>query len=72
MSLVSNSSGDGFTINLPSALPTEIDATGPFQMQVSALAYDSYVGVIGVGRITRGTLKPGQQVVVKTANGAQR
>ena len=50
----------------------EVDATGPFQMQVSALAYDSYVGVIGVGRITRGTLKPGQQVVVKTANGAQR
>ena len=50
----------------------EVDATGPFQMQVSALAYDSYVGVIGVGRITRGTLKPGQQVVVKNANGEQR
>jgi GTP-binding protein len=50
----------------------EVDATGPFQMQVSALAYDSYVGVIGVGRITRGTLKPGQQVVIKNANGKER
>ena len=43
----------------------KVDVDAPFQMQVSALAYDSYVGVIGVGRITRGTLKPGQQVVVK-------
>ena len=32
----------------------KVDLDGPFQMQVSALAYDSYVGVIGVGRITRG------------------
>ncbi|OUS12511.1 GTP-binding protein TypA [Gammaproteobacteria bacterium 53_120_T64] len=37
---------------------------GPFQMQVSALDYDSYIGVIGIGRISRGTLSPGQQVVV--------
>ncbi len=49
-----------------------VDPDGPFQMQISALAYDSYVGVIGVGRITRGTLKPNQQVVVKRADGAQR
>ena len=49
-----------------------VDADGPFQMQISALAYDSYVGVIGVGRITRGRLKPGQQVIVKRANGEER
>jgi GTP-binding protein len=49
-----------------------VDVDGPFQMQVSALDYDSYVGVIGVGRITRGKLKPGQQVVVKSANGDER
>ena len=49
-----------------------VDINGAFQMQVSALAYDSYVGVIGVGRITRGTLKPGQQVVVKAADGSER
>ncbi|WGO98060.1 translational GTPase TypA [Saccharophagus degradans] len=50
----------------------EVDPAGSFQMQVSALAYDSYVGVIGVGRITRGTLKPNQQVIVKSANGKER
>jgi len=50
----------------------KVDITGPFQMQISALAYDSYVGVIGVGRITRGTLKPGQQVVVKSADDKER
>ncbi|WP_066960216.1 translational GTPase TypA [Microbulbifer sp. Q7] len=44
--------------------PPEVDRDGPFQMQVSALDYNSYVGVIGVGRITRGTLKPNQQVVI--------
>jgi len=50
----------------------KVDIEAPFQMQVSALAYDSYVGVIGVGRITRGTLKPNQQVIVKSANGDER
>tara|TARA_B100000446_G_scaffold29101_1_gene24333 strand:- start:50523 stop:52397 length:1875 start_codon:yes stop_codon:yes gene_type:complete len=50
----------------------KVDPEGAFQMQVSALAYDSYVGVIGVGRITRGTLKPNQQVIVKSANGDER
>lgn len=50
----------------------QVDPEGTFQMQVSALAYDSYVGVIGVGRITRGTLKPNQQVIVKSANGDER
>lgn len=50
----------------------DVDPEGPFQMQVSALAYDSYVGVIGVGRITRGTLKPNQQVIVKSADGKER
>jgi GTP-binding protein len=50
----------------------KVDVEAPFQMQISALAYDSYVGVIGVGRITRGKLKPGQQVVVKAADGSER
>ena len=52
--------------------PPKVDINGPFQMQVSALAYDSYVGVIGVGRITHGQLKPGQQVIVKTADDKER
>jgi len=50
----------------------QVDPEGSFQMQVSALAYDSYVGVIGVGRITRGKLKANQQVIVKQANGDER
>ena len=50
----------------------EVDPEGSFQMQVSALAYDSYVGVIGVGRITRGTLSPNQQVIIKNAAGEER
>jgi len=40
------------------------DRDGPFQMQVSALDYDSYIGVIGIGRISRGTLRPGQVVTI--------
>ena len=50
----------------------QVDPEGSFQMQISALAYDSYVGVIGVGRITRGKLKANQQVIVKEANGDER
>ena len=42
----------------------DVDRDGPLQMQISALDYDSYVGVIGVGRITRGSLAPNQQVVI--------
>jgi GTP-binding protein len=52
--------------------PPEVNLEGGLQMQISALDYDSYVGVIGVGRITRGTLKPNQQVIVKSADGAER
>ena len=50
----------------------QVDIEGPFQMQISALDYDSYVGVIGVGRITRGQLRVGQQVVVKDADEKER
>jgi GTP-binding protein len=50
----------------------EVDIDGPLQMQVSALDYSSYVGVIGVGRITRGTMKPNSQVVIVGADGEYR
>ena len=50
----------------------KVDPEAPFQMQVSALDYDSYVGVIGIGRITRGKLTPNQQVVIKAADGKER
>jgi GTP-binding protein len=34
--------------------PPAVDVDGPFQMQISSLDYNSFVGVIGVGRIQRG------------------
>ncbi|NBV01470.1 MAG: translational GTPase TypA, partial [Burkholderiaceae bacterium] len=43
------------------------DPNGPLQLQISSIDYNSYVGKIGVGRIKRGTVKPGQNVVC--ANG---
>lgn len=52
--------------------PPSVDVDSPFQMQVSALDYSSYVGVIGVGRITRGSLKPNQQVIVASADGKEK
>ena len=34
--------------------PPDVDSEGPFQMQISSLAYSSYVGTIGIGRVNRG------------------
>ena len=40
------------------------DPDGPLQLQICSLDYSSYVGKIGIGRITRGRVKPLQDVVV--------
>ncbi|HET7060607.1 MAG TPA: GTP-binding protein, partial [Nitrosospira sp.] len=40
------------------------DSDGPLQLQISALDYSSFVGRIGIGRINRGRLRPGQEVMV--------
>ena len=50
----------------------QVDVDGPLQMQISALDYSSYVGVIGVGRITRGKLKPSTPVVIVDSDGKKR
>nr|WP_275661440.1 translational GTPase TypA [Shewanella sp. Isolate7] len=50
----------------------DADAEGAFQMQISQLDYNSYVGVIGVGRIKRGSVKVNQQVTVVAADGTTR
>ncbi len=42
----------------------EADVDGPLQFQVSALDYSSYLGRLGIGRIRRGKLKPGQEVAI--------
>mgnify|MGYP003957748469 FL=1 len=50
----------------------DVDSTGPFRMQVSALDYSSYVGVIGVGRIERGSVRTNSNVTILSADGTQR
>lgn len=47
----------------------KVKGDGPLQMQISALDYNSYVGVIGVGRIARGVVKNNMQVVVVDREG---
>ena len=37
--------------------PPVVDLDGPFQMQISSLGYDPYIGVLGTGRIQRGGVK---------------
>ena len=44
--------------------PPSVAVDEPFQMQISALDYSSYVGVIGVGRISRGKAATNQNVVI--------
>ena len=52
--------------------PPEVNDEGPLQMQISALDYNSYVGVIGIGRITRGKIKPNEQVIVVGSDDSDR
>ncbi|NNC66593.1 MAG: translational GTPase TypA [Gammaproteobacteria bacterium] len=50
----------------------EVNISGPLQMQISALDYNSYVGVIGVGRITRGVIKRNMPVAIANADNKTR
>jgi len=50
----------------------QVDADGPFQMQISSLDYSSYVGVIGIGRIQRGKVKTNTNVVILDKDGKKR
>jgi GTP-binding protein len=52
--------------------PPPVNIDGPFQMRVSSLDYSSYVGVIGIGRVQRGSVKPNQQICVLDVDGHQR
>ena len=42
----------------------KVDAEGPLQLQICSLDYSSYLGRIGIGRITRGKLRVQQEVAV--------
>lgn len=50
----------------------DVDPDGPLQLQISALDYSTYLGVLGIGRISRGTLKRNTPVVVIDREGGQR
>ncbi len=50
----------------------DADIDGAFQMQISQLDYNSYKGVIGIGRIKRGSVVPNQQVTIVSADGSTR
>jgi len=50
----------------------DVDVDGPFQMQVTSLDYNSYVGVIGIGRISRGTVKTNTPVTIVDRDGNKR
>lgn len=50
----------------------DVEVDAPLQMQISALDYNSYVGVIGIGRVTRGAARTNQQVIIVDREGNER
>jgi GTP-binding protein len=52
--------------------PPDVDMEGPFQMQVISLDYNSYVGVIGIGRIKRGVVKTNMPLTIVDREGITR
>jgi GTP-binding protein len=63
---------DLFAAIVEHVAPPKVELDGDTQLQVSQLDYSSYLGIIGIGRIKRGTLKPNQQVTVIGADGTKR
>ncbi|MFC1702759.1 translational GTPase TypA, partial [Pseudomonadota bacterium] len=61
-----------FETILSEVKPPEVDQDGPFQMRVTTLDYNTYVGVIGIGRVQRGSVKPNQQITAIDRYGKQR
>jgi len=52
--------------------PPEVDPVGPFQMRISQLDYNSYVGLIGIGRIQRGKVRTNMAVSIVDRHGKKR
>lgn len=61
-----------FNTIIEKVAPPEVDLDGPFQMQISSLAYSTYVGTIGIGRITRGKVKTNTNVSIIDMEGKIR
>lgn len=60
-----------FDLILDHVKPYSEDPSEPLKMQISSLDYDDYVGRLGIGRVTRGTIKQGDQVIVCKSEGVQ-
>ena len=52
--------------------PPLVDLEGPFQMQISSLGYDSYIGLLGTGRIQRGEINTNSPITIASKNDATR
>jgi GTP-binding protein len=52
--------------------PPAVDESGPLQLQVSSLDYDSYVGTLGIGRIQRGKIETNSPVGIVSTDGSVR
>jgi len=61
-----------FEVIVKAVEPPAVDIDGPFQLQVSQLDYNSYVGVIGIGRIARGKVKTNSPVTIVDREGKTR
>ncbi|MDH3380712.1 MAG: GTP-binding protein, partial [Gammaproteobacteria bacterium] len=61
-----------FETIVTSTPPPPVNVNGPFQMQITALDYSSYVGAIGIGRVRRGQIAPNSPVTVIDRTGVSR
>ncbi|MFA6955716.1 MAG: translational GTPase TypA [Thermoanaerobaculia bacterium] len=52
--------------------PPKGNANGSFQLLVSSIDYNEYVGRLGIGRIERGTVKQGEEIMLMLHNGTQK
>jgi len=52
--------------------PPVVDLEGPFQMQISSLGYDPYIGVLGTGRIQRGGVKSNTPISIASEENISR
>jgi GTP-binding protein len=61
-----------FEMIVKEVAPPAVDLEGAFQMQISSLDYSSYVGIIGVGRVQRGTVSKNASVVIVDGDNQRR
>ena len=61
-----------FQMIVKSVPPPEVELEAPFQMQITSLDYSTYIGVLGIGRVRRGTLPANSPVIVVDSKGKER